>query len=268
MLDRPTFTRTFDDVPFTCAGDDMLDLSERVLVCVTGTRRATPYGFALARESGRLVADAGLVLLTSAALGCAAEAARAALDAGGEVVLVSATGCNYPYPNTSRDIYERATLVVSLVGCDGTVTRKSFVDRNHALAKLASALVVCEAGVPSGVFTLAEEVAAQDKAVLAYPGSVFSPTSQGTNRLIAERIASPLASPADLAKDFDIPQAPFVPNRPSDALSAALMASPMRADELSRSLDENVLDVLRNLADLERDGRIERLPDGRYAWRP
>lgn len=264
---RMTRTISVRGVRLYTSGEAAPDLFDD-LVCVTGTRRATPYGLALSRESGRLVADAGLVLITSAALGCAAEAARAALDAGGEVVVMSATGCNYPYPNASRDIYEKATLVVSLVGCDGVITRKSFIDRNHALAKLASALVVCEAGVPSGVYSLAEEFALLDKAVLAYPGSVFSPTSQGTNRLIADRIASPLASPADLAKDFDIPQAPFVPERPIDALSAALMASPMRADDLAKALDESVLDVLRNLADLERDGRIERLPDGRYVWRP
>lgn len=268
MLKRDTFTRTFHDLTLTCTGDDMLDLSERVLICVTGTRRATPYGLALARESGRLVAEAGLALLTSAALGCAAEASRAALNANGEVVVLSATGCNYPYPNTSRDIYERATLVVSKPSFENIITRQSFVQRNHMLAQLASALVVCEAGVPSGVFTLAEEFALLDKAVLAYPGSVFSPTSQGTNRLIADRIASPLASPADLAKDFDIPQAPFAPERPADSLTAALTVSPMRPENLANALGENVLDILRRLAELEMDGRVVRLPDGRYAWRP
>lgn len=52
---------------------------------------------------------------------------------------------------------------------------------------------------------------------------------------------------------------------PRNRLVSALVASPMRADDLAHSLGEEPLAVLRYLADYEASGVVTRLPDGRYA---
>lgn len=267
MPDRPTFDLTRHGFDLHCAGSEELAMAPH-LVCVTGTRRATPYGLALAEASGKIVAESGHTLLTTAAMGCSACAARAALDAGGDIIVMAATGCNNPYPSTSRDVFERAAATISLAIPDAPPTPAAFRARDHALAHAAETLVVCEAGMPSGVFSLADEMLDLEKRVLVYPGSVFSQTSTGANALIAHG-ATMLASTTDLERELDCvreraPRAEHV----DDPLLAALVASPMRPDDLAHALDVPVLDVLRRLASYEMDGRVQRLPDGRYAHVP
>lgn len=243
------------------------------LVCVTGTRRATPYGLALAEASGRIVAQSGHTLLTTAAMGCSACAARAALDAGGDVIVFAGTGCNNPYPSTSRDVFERAAATISLTIPDAPPTPTAFRARDHALAHVAETLVVCEAGMPSGVFSLADEMLDLEKRVLVYPGSVFSQTSTGANELIAHGAAM-LTGPDALAAALDPLHAltsscaSSTESSPPDEVLRCLVASPMRPDDLARALGVPVLDILRRLASYEMSGAVQRLPDGRYAHVP
>lgn len=272
MLNRKVFDLTRHGFDLHCAGSEELAMA-RHLVCVTGTRRATPYGLALAEASGRIVAESGHVLLTTAALGCSVAAARAALDAGGDVVVMAATGCNVPWPATSTDVFERAAATLSLAKPDAPATRSVFAARDHALVHLADTLVVCEAGVPSGAFSLADEMLGLEKKVLVFPGSVFSQTSTGANELIAHG-ATMLTGPDALAAALDPLHAltsscaSSTESSPPDEVLRCLVASPMRPDDLARALGVPVLDILRRLASYEMSGAVQRLPDGRYAHVP
>lgn len=268
MLNRPTFDVTHHGHTFHCAGSDAFDL-DQPMICVTGARCATPYGLSLAEESGRIVAKSGFALLTTASIGCAVAAARAALAAGGDVVVIAATGCNVAYPSTSRDVFERANLTISLAEPDTSPTIHAFRSRDAVIAEIATSLVLCETGLRSGTISLADAVLELGKTVYTYPGSVYSPQSEGCNHLLKSGGATMLASTTDLAHEFwrmgdrvsDVV-------REGDPVLAALVASPMRADDLARSLDMTALDVLRKLASYEVNGRVQRLPDGRYAYVP
>ena len=55
------------------------------------------------------------------------------------------------------------------------------------------------------------------------------------------------------------------PATPRGRVLSALVASPMRADDLANQLGEDPLEMLRILADYEVCGVVERLPDGRYS---
>lgn len=239
------------------------------MICITGARRATPYGLALSAESGRIVAEAGYVLLTTAAMGCSIAAARAALDAGGEVVVFAATGCNNPYPNSASDLFERANLTISLAEPDAPPTAAAFRTRDAVIPDLVDSLVLCESGLRSGSLALADDVLELGKSVFVYPGSVFSPTSEGCNGIIAHGGATMLTSTIHLANKLDRMSSRVTDVvRENDPFLAALVATPMRADDLARSLDAQPLDVLRKLAAYEVDGKVQRLPDGRYAYVP
>ena len=268
MLNRPVFDLEHHGHTFHCAGDRTFNL-DRPLICVTGARRATPYGLALAAESGRILADAGYALLTTAAMGCSVAAARAALAAGGDVVVMAATGCNNPYPAASRDVFERANLTISLSEPAAPPTVAAFRSRDAVIPTLIDSLVLCEAGLRSGTIALADAVLVLGKVVYAYPGSVFSPQSEGCNHIAKSGGATLLTSTVDLSREFwrmsdrisDVV-------RENDPVFAALVASPMRADDLAHALDVPVLDILRKLAAYEVNGRVQRLPDGRYAYVP
>ncbi len=177
------------------------------------------------------------------------------------------------YPASSRDLFEgalsRGGAVVSLSPWGCGPRRWSFPRRNAVIAALSRVLVVTEAGLRSGTMSTAEAASELDRIVYAVPGSIFSPTSAGTNRLIAEgarAIPDEQALAVSLALDYGVMRmGPGAPEREGGPVMSALVASPARPDELSERLNEDVLTVMRTLTDYEARGIVARLPDGRYS---
>ena len=116
--------------------------------------------------------------------------------------------------------------------------------------------------------TTAEAAIDLGRTLYAIPGSIFSPTSAGTNRLISEgaRIISDESSLAvSLALDFGtVARVQKDQTSPKSRIISALLASPSRPEELAMRLGEDVLTLMRTLTDFEASGIIQRLSDGRY----
>lgn len=247
-------------------------LSDRS-IAVVGARRATPYGLTVAALVGRIAAECGVTVVSGGALGCDAAALRAAQRAGGKTVVVPGSAADYVYPESSRDLFERAPdsggCVVSLDRW-GTPPRKySFLQRNRIIAALGEVLVVTEAGERSGTSSTAEHAAELGRTIYAIPGSIFSPESVGPNKLILHG-AVPIASEEDLemrlSLDFGVTRLLSGGGRRDlGRILSALVASPMRPDDLANHLGEQPLNILLALADYEASGAVVRLPDGRYA---
>lgn len=242
-------------------------------ISVIGARRATPYGLSVAEMAARVAAECGITVVSGGALGCDHAAGMAALRAGGTTVVVSGCGADVVYPASSRDLFEgalsRGGAVVSLSPWGCGPRRWSFPRRNAVIAALSRVLVVTEAGLRSGTMSTAEAASELDRIVYAVPGSIFSPTSAGTNRLIAEgarAIPDEQALAVSLALDYGVMRmGPGAPEREGGPVMSALVASPARPDELSERLNEDVLTVMRTLTDYEARGIVARLPDGRYS---
>lgn len=242
-------------------------------ISVIGARRATPYGLSVAEMAARVAAECGITVVSGGALGCDHAAGMAAIRAGGTTVVVSGCGADVVYPASSRDLFEgalsRGGAVVSLSPWGCGPRRWSFPRRNVVIAALSRVLVVTEAGLRSGTMSTAEAASELDRIVYAVPGSIFSPTSAGTNRLIAEgarAIPDEQALAVSLALDYGVMRmGPGAPEREGGPVMSALVASPARPDELSERLNEDVLTVMRTLTDYEARGIVARLPDGRYS---
>lgn len=242
-------------------------------ISVIGARKATTYGIAASRMAGRVAAECDITVVSGGALGCDSAAARAALDAGGKTIVVTGTGADVIYPSSSRDVFEGAlasggaVLSVRPWGCEPA--KFAFLQRNHVIAALGEALFVCEAGMRSGTSSTAEVAARLGRRIYAVPGSIFSPQSAGTNRLIADG-ASIVCSEQDLeamiSLDFNRLRL-FDPgqSRMEGRVLSSLIASPSRPDDLAAALGEEPLTLLRTLSEYEARGMVERLRDGRYA---
>ncbi len=240
---------------------------------VIGARRATPYGLAIAEMAARVAAECGITVVSGGAMGCDHAAARSALDAGGKTVVVSGCGADVVYPSTSTDVFEGAVAsggaVISLERWGAGPRRYAFPKRNAVIAALSQCLIVTEAGLRSGTSGTADVAVDLGRTVYAIPGSIFSPNSSGTNRLVAEgaRVIPDEAS-LELAIALDYGVARFSSNggnRSMGPVMSALVASPSRPEELAERLNESVLTILRTLTDYESKGFVERLPDGRYS---
>lgn len=244
-------------------------------IAIIGARKATPYGRGCAARFSRISAELGVCVISGGALGCDSEAHEGALLAGGPTVAFLGGGCDMPYPKRNIPLFQRIVdgggAVVSERDWTEPPLPWMFRERNRLIAGLAKATLVVEAGLPSGTFSTADEALAAGKDVLAVPGSICSPTSAGSNRLIAQG-AHPIVDDetfecavSDLFGALRHEPTSETSSEAVDPLIAALFANPMRLDELYGA---GLVDEPRNLpavlAAYEREGVISRFPDGRF----
>lgn len=269
----PEMLEDLRDPPERLYGRGSAEALSAPCLSVIGARRASPYGLAIAEMAARVAAGCGVTVVSGGAMGCDHAAGAAAIAAGGSTVVVSGCGADVVYPPSSLDVFEGAVAgggaVVSMERWGAGPRRWAFPKRNALIAALSRVLVVTEAGASSGTMSTAEAAAELGRTVYAIPGSIFSPLSAGTNRLISEgALVIPDEQSLTVALSLDYGHAalsPGAPARGSGPVVAALLASPSRPEELALRLGEDVLTILRTLTDYEARGIVERLPDGRYS---
>ena len=156
-------------------------------VTVVGARRASAYGREIARELGRELTAAGLIVVSGLAFGIDACAHRGALEAG-TTVAVLGCGADTPYPTSHSSLWRRigeTGLVLSELPPGTGAWRWCFPARNRIMAALAGMTVVVEAAQRSGSLITADLAADLGRDLGAVPGPVNSRASAGTNDLLA-----------------------------------------------------------------------------------
>jgi DNA processing protein len=244
-------------------------------LAVIGSRRATPYGRAAARIFAGWAASVGIVITSGGAVGCDQAAHRAALEAGGLTVVVLGCGADVDYPQGASSLLAKVRLgdcgcVVSEQPWGTPPLRWAFARRNRIIAALSQAVLVVEAALPSGTFSTADFADAASRDVLVVPGSIFSPESRGCNRLLRQG-AIPITDVSELAAALGVEESmrQLTPDErdadPDTArIRAALLANPMRPDDVARELGLSIVQVARRIGALERQSAVARYPDGRY----
>ncbi len=158
-------------------------------VAIVGTRRCTGGGAGIARELGRELTEAGVVIVSGLALGIDGAAHRGVLDAGGAPVGVVGCGLDVVYPSRHRDLWGqvRSTgLLLSEAPLGVRPAAWRFPARNRIIAGLADIVIVVESHATGGSMHTVREADDRSIQVMAVPGSVRSPAAAGTNRLLAE----------------------------------------------------------------------------------
>lgn len=244
-------------------------------LAVIGSRKATPYGRAAARLLAGWAADVGVCIISGGAIGCDQAAHRAAIEASGHTVVVLGCGADVDYPRDASQLLAQVRngscgCVVSEQPWGTPPLRWAFARRNRIIAGLAHAVLVVEASLPSGTFSTADFANEAGRDVLVVPGSIFAPESRGCNRLLRQG-AIPITDVSDLAcaLGVDEPAARADGNRDvEDAQTArvrlALLANPMRPDDVARELGLSIVQVARRIGALEAQRIVARYPDGRY----
>lgn len=156
-------------------------------VTVVGSRRASSYGREVARELGRELAMAGLVVVSGLAFGIDACAHRGAIDSG-LTVAVLGCGADVAYPAAHRSLWRRIGehgLVLSELPPGTSAWRWSFPARNRIMAALSGMTVVVEAAERSGSLITADLATDLGRDLGAVPGPVGSRLSAGPNNLLA-----------------------------------------------------------------------------------
>jgi DNA processing protein len=238
-------------------------------VAVVGTRRVTPYGQQVAAELGAFLAHQGITVVSGLALGVDSIAQQSALNAGGRTIAVLAHGLDQVYPPKNRSLAKEiiaSGALVSDYGLSVPPDSTNFPPRNRIISALSAAVVVVEAGERSGARITADFAVDQGKEVFAIPGSIYSPQSKGTNRLIAQG-AHPLLKFEHLIEALDMELMTMHKSArttlPEDGAEAAvysmLSSQPLHVDEIAAKVEMPIDQLSSTLALMELKGLVRQV---------
>ena len=201
--DSPEWPANLNDLAAAPIGlvvkGDLSALSERSLAIV-GTRNPTPYGVRIAGDFAAGFVDREWNIVSGGAYGIDSAAHKGALIAEGRTIAVLASGIDVAYPAGNvrlfAEIAENGALVSEVMpGAHAIPVR--FLNRNRIIAALSQATLVVEAAFRSGSLRTARDAAELMRPVMAIPGPINAPTSEGCHRLIGERAAEIVTSVTD-----------------------------------------------------------------------
>jgi DNA processing protein len=179
-------------------GDTSILKSESL--AIVGTRNPTPYGVRNAQEFAAGFVDRGWAIVSGGAYGIDSAAHKGALIAEGSTIAVTASGLDSTYPAGNQrlfdEIVENGAIITEYL--PGVIARPHrFLVRNRLIAALSRGTVVIEAAFRSGSLRTARDASELLRPVMAIPGPINAPTSEGCHRLIGERSAELVTSVAD-----------------------------------------------------------------------
>ncbi|HSM05561.1 MAG TPA: DNA-processing protein DprA [Longimicrobiales bacterium] len=262
-----------DPPPVVFHRGDVSVLAEPGIVIV-GSRRATAYGRRVAGELAAQAARAGRVVISGLALGVDGAAHRGALEADGVTAGVLGSGVDRPSPRSHRPLLVDVLIRGAVLSehPPGTPPRAHhFPRRNRLLAALADQVVVVEAAARSGALITARLALELGREVWAVPGSVFSPVSIGTHRLLedgARPVTDLEAWSASLgARTGNGPAAPSAADSDGAELWALLADGPLGLEALQAASGLAASRVLSTLSRLELEGWVRRTSGPSFARR-
>jgi len=188
-------------------GAPLAPILKHKVVAIVGSRKLSRYGEQVTYNLARELAEQGIVIVSGLALGVDAVAHQAALDAGGLTIAVLPGPVDQIYPRShmplAEQILAKGGALISEYSERPEAFKSNFVARNRLVAGLADALLITEAAEKSGTLHTARFALDQNREVLAVPGNITSPTSEGTNNLLKVG-AHPVTSVNDILHVLEI----------------------------------------------------------------
>lgn len=168
----------------------------RAMIAVVGTRDPSDYG----RKTTRTVvedirkADGDAVIVSGLSIGVNTEAHTRAIEHNLSTVAVLPVGLDMVYPTCNARLAQAIaqTPGSALVSPFAPGTEPSpglFLARNRVIAALCRKTIVVESKVRGGALVTARMAHSLGRSVLAVPGRIGDPRSEGCNNLIWSREA-------------------------------------------------------------------------------
>lgn len=159
-------------------------------VAMVGTRNPTMYGRETAFRFGYQLAAAGYTVVSGMARGIDTESHRGAVRAKGRTVAVLGGALDRFYPvenkKLAHQVVDQGGAVLSEYPFGREPDRQTFPMRNRIVSGLSAGVLVVEAARASGTLITVNQALEQGRSVMAIPGRIDSPTSQGCHRLIRD----------------------------------------------------------------------------------
>ncbi len=277
----PALLREANDYPHVLYVKGNVNILNNRAVSVVGTRKISPYGQracdAIIKEIAECVPDT--VIVSGLAFGVDAAAHRAALQYGVPTIAV------LPCPMTTLTPAQHTPLAREIVKNGGALITelhseiihrgKLYLSRNRIIAAYSGATIIVESPESGGSMVTAKSAHGYNRIVGAVPGRITDFMSTGCNRLIANRIAVPILSGADIIRElmWDMeegvkPHASISPIKltaqEADVLRCFQNDEPIHIDRVATLAGLNIGELSAIMMSLELSEAVRLLPGGKY----
>ncbi len=209
--DYPPYLAEIPEPPAKLFIEGALPGPEYHLLTVVGSRKFSQYGREVCEKLIAGLRGYPVAIVSGLALGIDTIAHQAALKARLPTIAFPGSGLDRQvlHPHSNRrladEIVAGGGALVSEFEPKMPAGLHTFPRRNRLMAGLAKATLVIEAGEKSGTLITARLALEYNREVLAVPGSIFSPSTAGTNELI-RRGATVVTKPEHILDVFDLIQ--------------------------------------------------------------
>ena len=199
--DYPDRLKHCIDSPVLIFSSGNINLKNKKIVSIVGTRQITSYGMEFCRKLIEDIAPLDPVIVSGFAYGVDIVAHQLAMDYNLQTIGVLAHGLNQIYPKSHKKYVakmEENGGFITEFWSSSNPDKENFVRRNRNVAGMSEATIVIESADRGGSLITANLANDYNRDVFAVPGRVTDKYSQGCNDLIKTQKANVLTSAADL----------------------------------------------------------------------
>jgi DNA processing protein len=263
----------FDYPPLIYVKGEILSQDEWC-IAVVGTRKSTIYGRQVTEDIVSDLSRNKITIVSGLARGIDTIAHQTALKIAGRTIAVFACGLDNVYPSENASLAHKITVQGATLSEYPLGTKPKpdyFPRRNRIMSGMSLGTLVIEADESSGAIITAHMALEQNREVFAVPGSVLSPMSRGTNRLIQEG-AKLVRNCTDILEELNLTASmqqmemkEIVQTSETEALLLKqLTAEPIHIDQVCRNSGLPVSTVSSNLAMMELKGLVRQVSTMNY----
>nr|WP_299343405.1 DNA-processing protein DprA [Allomuricauda sp.] len=199
--DYPEYLKHCIDGPIVLFQKGNINLKNRNVISVVGTRNITSNGMAFCEQFIAEIAPLNPIIVSGFAYGVDIAIHKASMEHGLQTVACMAHGLNQVYPKVHKR-YSEAVMAnggfVTEFWSGGNPDRENFLKRNRIIAGMSEATVVVESAEKGGSLVTADLANGYNREVFAVPGRYSDKYSRGCNDLIKRQKAHLLTSAAEL----------------------------------------------------------------------
>jgi DNA processing protein len=199
--DYPAYLKHCVDGPIVLFQRGNINLNQKRIISVVGTRNITNYGSAFCEKFIEEIAPLNPIIVSGFAYGVDITVQKAAMDHGLQTIACLAHGLNQIYPKAHKKFaskLEQNGGFITEFWSSSNPDRENFLKRNRIIAGISEATIVVESAEKGGSLVTADLANGYNREVFAVPGRCSDKFSKGCNDLIKQQKSHLLTSAAEL----------------------------------------------------------------------